>query len=221
MPKTTTDEAIVLRVYNVGETDRFCVLLMRDHGRMTARAAGVRRTKSRRGHGLLPLHRITVVWDERSFGNSISSVHCLDAHDAVWRDPYAFSCAGQGIELLLKLTEDGVPMRDVYDLTADFLRTCSGKHTSVLASLYMVKLLKLLGYLPASPSLSSRSSLALRELLDTSDDVHLSSSHQFSSPLKIELSGFLSSLLGSQLGVSLKAVPVSLAISSGVTPNCQ
>ena len=221
MSRSVTDEAIVLRVYNVGETDRFCVLLTKHHGRMTARASGVRRILSKRGQGLLPLHKINLVWEERSIGNVISSVQCLDSHHNAWCDPHTFSCTGEGIELVLQLTEDGMPMPDVYALTTEFLSTCSGHHSATVASLFMLKLLKTLGYLPASATTPRDTSAALRTLLDTSDDVTMSSSHYFSDHLAAELSVFMSSLLGSQLGVSLKAVPVRRAISSGVTPICQ
>lgn len=221
MARSVTDEAIVLRVYNVGETDRFCILLTKNHGRMTARASGVRRILSRRGQGLLPLHRVHIVWDERSIGNVVSSVQCLDAHHSAWCDPQTFSCVSEGIELVLQLTDDGMPMPDVYALTADFLRTCSGNQSATVASLFTLKLLKTLGYLPASATTPRNTSTALRTLLDTSDNVTMASSHNFSNHLADELSVFLSSLLGSQLGVSLKAVPVRRAISSGVTPICQ
>lgn len=221
MPRTYTDEAIVLRVHNVGETDRFCLLLTRDHGRITARASGVRRTMSRRGQGLLPLHRVTVVWDERSAGNFITAVSCLDSHDSAWKDPHAFSCAGQGIELLLKLTEDGTPLPELYQLTAAFLRACEGAHSAAVVSLYTLKLLKILGYLPTSTTAPRTLSSEMMSLLDTSEEATFETSYFFSTHLSSELSGFLSSFVGSQLGVSLKAPPVSLAISSGVTPTCQ
>lgn len=221
MPRSFTDEAIVLRVYNVGETDRFCLLLTRKHGRMTARASGVRRTTSRRGQGLLPLHRVTVLWEERSMGNFVTSTHCLNAHASAWRDPHAFSCAGQGIELLLKLTEDGMQMTDVYDLTAEFLCACDGSHSAAVASLYTLKLLKVLGYLPASITTPRTLSSELHQLLDASEETAFASSYLFSDHLARELSSFLSSLIGNQLGVSLKASSVCLAIPPGVTPSCQ
>lgn len=221
MSRSITDEAIVLRVYNVGETDRFCILLTKEHGRMTARASGVRRILSRRGQGLLPLHRVNVVWEERSMGNIVSSVQCLDSHHNAWCDPHTFSCVGEGIELLLQLTDDGMPMPEVYALTAEFLRTCSGNQSASVTALFTLKLLKTLGYLPASATTPRDTSTALRTLLDTSDDVTMVSSHDFPDHLASELGVFLSSLLGSQLGVSLKAVPVRRAISSCVTPICQ
>lgn len=221
MPRSFTDEAIVLRTHNVGETDRFCVLLTRKYGRMTARAAGVRRTVSNRGRGLLPLHRVSLVWEERSAGCFITSVQCLDTHDAAWKDPHTFSCAGQGIELLLKLTDDGLPMPDIYALTAEFLGACRGPHSPSVAQIFALKLLRNLGYLPAGATVPARLSADLGRLLDASERLPFSSSADIPAHLSAELGSFLSSLLGNQLGVSLRAAPVSLAISSAVTPSCQ
>lgn len=222
MPHSLTDDAIVLRTYNVGETDRFCVLLTRTHGRMTMRASGVRRLLSRRSGGLLPLHRISVTWQKHSYGNLISSAQCLDANDGAWRDPHTFSCAGEGIELLLKLTEDGLALPEVYDLTAEFLRACGGEHSPAVAHLYALKLLQLLGFLPSAATAPGRApSAKLAILIDAAETLPFTESSCMDAQLTGELSGFVSSLLGNQLGVSLRAAPVSLAISSGVTPICQ
>src|SRR6185369_14277547 len=130
-----------LRTHNVGETDRFCILLTRDHGRVAARATGVRRLLSRRGGGLLPLHRVSVTCETHSFGMVIAGSSCLDAHAAVWQDPQAFACAEQGTELLLRFIEDGEPVADVYRLTSAFIRSCSGPHAALLPPLFTLKLL--------------------------------------------------------------------------------
>lgn len=219
MPRTLTDEAIVLKSHNVGETDRFVVLLTRAHGRMTARVTGARKLQSRRGRGLLPLHRISVTWELHSFGNVVTAAECLDAHHGAWKDPHAFSCSGQGIELLLKLTEDGHPMPEVFQITADFLAACFGPHSPAVAALYALKLLNILGYLPSAATAPARSSPELLALIDASETMPFSSADRLAH-LEGEVSVFLTSLLGSQLGLTLKSLPVSLAISSGVTPIC-
>ncbi len=219
MPRPLTDEAIVLKAHNVGETDRFVVLLTRTHGRMTARATGARKLLSHRGRGLLPLHRISVTWEQHSFGNTVTAAECLDAHAAAWSDPHAFSCAAQGIELLLKLTEDGYPLPEAYQITSDFLAACSGPHSPSVAALYALKLLKIFGYLPSGATAPARTSPRLMKLIDASETLPFASAGRMAQ-LEGELASFLSSLLGSQLGVSLKSLPVSLAMSSGVTPIC-
>ncbi len=221
MPHVRTDEAIVLRSHNVGEADRFCVLLTKYHGRIAVRALGARKIRSRRGRGLLPLHRVSVTWEQHSFGNSIVSVECLDAHSSAWCDAQRFSCAAQGVELLLALTEDGLDLPDVYDLTADFLRACGSSTPTTALRLFTLKLLKLLGYLPSAESAPMRLSPAFAELLRTLDTIRITDIRLLSDSLSVEIGRFLQGLLGSQLGVSLKSPDVRLRISSSVTPTCQ
>lgn len=219
MPRSFTDEAIVLKAHNVGETDRFLVLLTRRHGRMTARVAGARRLQSRRGRGLLPLHKISCTWEEHSFGCSVTAAECLSAHDHVWRDPHAFSAASQGIELVLKVTEDGYPLPEIFALTDDFLSACDAGRPTSVSLLYTLKLLDQLGYLPSASTAPAHLS---RELFRVIDDVRTMpfASAPTLAHLEDELAAFVSSLLGSQLGVTLKSLPVSLALSSAVTPTC-
>lgn len=222
MPHSFTDEAIVLRSHNVGETDRFCVLFTRVHGRLTVRVTGARKVRSRRGRGLLPLHQVSVTWEKHSFGNTVIAAECIVAHSAVWRDPRRFSCAMQAVELLLALTEDGLDLPQVYDLTVAFLSACGDDATPTVAlRLYTLKLLKLLGYLPSEESVSMRISLSLAAFLADLDVVSFTDLTRFDDVLSIEIGYFLQGLLGSQLGISLKSPEVRLRISSGVTPICQ
>ncbi len=55
------DEAVVLRVFPLGEADRIVVLLTKQHGKVRAVAKGVRRLKSRFGGRLEPLMRVDVL----------------------------------------------------------------------------------------------------------------------------------------------------------------
>ncbi len=250
MPRSWTDEAIVLRTYNVGETDRFCILLTKSRGRMAARASGVRRLTSRRGAGLLPLHRIHVTLEAHTLGATVTAAQSIDSHSGAWRDPHAFSCAERGIELLLKFIEDGHPLDDVYALTCDFLSLCCAPHAAHLTELFTLKLLTMLGISP-SVRISSISHHPLKESDDIvfsprtggfatrseeSSGVRLSKGlvsllrHVETTPLaaamiaapglESELRRFVQRLLGSQLGVTLSAPGVSLALSSAVTPIC-
>lgn len=244
-----TDEAIVLRTYNVGETDRFCVLFAERAGRIAARANGVRRLMSRRGSGLLPLHRIHFTYELRSAGYSITVAACLDAHASAWRDPHVFSCAHQGIELLLKLTEEGEPLPEIYALTCAFLRACRAPHPKHLVPIFTLKLLHLLGSLPSATH-SSVSHLPFRagdRLVVSPRSGGLSLQHEEVGGASIspelhalllriptidladppsgpeaglrDLERYVQGLLGNQLGVALASPAVSLAMSSGVTPS--
>ena len=237
MPRSWTDEALVLRTYNVGEADRFCILLTRDHGRVAARATGVRRLLSRSGSGLLPLHRVSVTCEAHSFGMVIASVTCIDPHAESWRDPYTFSCAQQGIELLLRLIEDGEPLPEVYRLTRTFLAACTRPYAQDLPSVFAIKLLQLLGSCPsfthssvshrplaacdqvvyslrsgglatvAEDAGGMRLSPAFSEWLRSMDALSFQQPLQLSTSLSGDLTRFVHCLLGSQLGSSVLVAP--------------
>ena len=54
------DEAIVLRTYKLKESDRICVLLTNEHGKVRAVAHGVRKTSSRLGARMEVLDHVDV-----------------------------------------------------------------------------------------------------------------------------------------------------------------
>ena len=54
------DEAVVLRTYKSGESDRVVVLWTRHHGKVRALAKGVRKTSSRMGGSLEPMGHVKV-----------------------------------------------------------------------------------------------------------------------------------------------------------------
>ena len=58
--KELADEAIVLRTYRSGESDRVVVLWTRHHGKLRVLAKGVRKTTSRMGGSLEPMGHVSV-----------------------------------------------------------------------------------------------------------------------------------------------------------------
>jgi len=58
--KELRDEAVVLRTYKSGESDRVCVVWTRHHGKVRVLAKGVRKTSSRMGGSLEPMGHVSV-----------------------------------------------------------------------------------------------------------------------------------------------------------------
>jgi DNA repair protein RecO (recombination protein O) len=147
MPRTYTVDAIVLRTTDIGEADRFCVLFTRELGKVMARASGVRKPKSAMGGALLPLRHITVQLKEWQNGYIVQSAETrpethIGAMDIQW-----FGDAQQGIELLMRLTEDGQPLPEVFHATLQFLTLC-GDASLPWPLAYSIRLTHLLGLLP-------------------------------------------------------------------------
>lgn len=248
MPRPLSDEAIVLRSYNVGETDRFCLFLTKSHGRIAVRVQGARKLLSRRGRGLLPLHRVLIQWEESSAGARITGSDCLNAHAAAWTDPATLAVAQEGINMLIKLTESGTPIQDVYALAIEFLEACRSGHPTHLLHIFVLRLFDLLGFLPSvthsavthrtlredqaivySPSDGGISAMEdgrngirisplLRTLLETLDHYPLTALQSCPPSLLVELGRFTSVLSGSQLGSSVS--PLRFSVSAAAMPIC-
>jgi DNA repair protein RecO (recombination protein O) len=75
------DDAVVLRVQKLGESDRIITLLTRRHGRLRAVARGVRRTSSRFGARLEPFGHVDVqlAGNPEGVGSALHSVSQVEA----------------------------------------------------------------------------------------------------------------------------------------------
>lgn len=148
MSRSFSCEAVVLKAYDVGEADRFCILLTRERGRLTARASGARRPRSRLGGFLLPFQHLSLTLKEGT-----GSMHVAGAAPAEPRLQdlsllAPFTQAQQGIELLLSLVSHEEPIPQVFAATLSFLVSCRlASENAALA--YTARLLRLLGLLPS------------------------------------------------------------------------
>lgn len=158
MTHSVTLDALILRTYDVGEADRFCVLFTLERGRISARAYGVRRPKSHMAASLLPFTHASIQLRENGDGFTIESAKSQGVHHADRSNLHWFMQATQGIELLLKLTEDGHPLPDVFRATLTFLTMCD--HEERAAVSYAIRLLHLLGFLPATSHLERQYALS-------------------------------------------------------------
>jgi DNA repair protein RecO (recombination protein O) len=151
MSHRETVDAVVLRTIDIGEADRFCVLLTREKGRLAARAKAVRKPGSRMGGCLLPLRRVNVEIHENG-----DHLLIIGATDKLRDDDMVFSFgsflrSSQGIDVLLSLIEDNEPLPAVFDLLCAFLRHASEDDPGVLTA-FQARLLHLLGLLPSDNS---------------------------------------------------------------------
>lgn len=142
-------ESVVLQTHDVGEADRFCVLFTRERGKCAALARGARRLSSRMGSLLLPLRHLTVNLHEKGEGKLITAVSDLDEVTERTQDVTSFVRIAEGVELLLRLTEDDEPLPTVFDLLLQFRDACrDGSPDPVLP--FHLSLLQCLGILPVT-----------------------------------------------------------------------
>jgi len=147
MPHAHVYDAIVLRTIDVGEADRFCVLFTRELGKVSVRAAAARKPKSALGAAMLPLRHIRVMLKEWHSGYIVQGAESLPDVGMSHANIAWFSDAQQGIELLMRLTEDGEPMPEVFHAVLQFLTVC-GDPDIPMPLAFSIRLLELLGLLP-------------------------------------------------------------------------
>ena len=85
--KELADEAVVLRTYKSGESDRVGVLWTRHHGKLRVLAKGVRKTSSRMGGSLEPMGHVKV--DLVNFWAHHPLARILIEQPAIWTMPIA------------------------------------------------------------------------------------------------------------------------------------
>ena len=147
MSRSLSVHAIILRTIDIGEADRFCILFTKEYGRMAARAKSVRKMTSRLGGILLPLRCVRLELHQSDHSLTITSGQ-IDGEAEAFREYGSVLSLQQGIELLLALTQDEEPLEDVFDLLQQFVGA-SAYSTSTLLAAFQLRLLHLLGVLPA------------------------------------------------------------------------
>ena len=151
--KLYRDDAVVLRVQKLGESDRIITLLTRRHGRVRAVAKGVRRTMSRFGGRLEPFGHIDVQLAEGRSLHTVSQVEGIDLMGRAFLTDYPRYTAASAIaETAERLSpEELEPSLRLFQLTLGALRARSvGEHPAPLVlDAYLLRAMSYAGWAPA------------------------------------------------------------------------
>jgi len=151
--KLYRDDAVVLRVQKLGESDRIITLLTRRHGRLRAVAKGVRRTTSRFGARLEPFGHIDVQIAEGRTLHVINQVEGIDLLGRSFLEDYPRYTAASAIaETAERLSpEEYEPSLRLFQLTLGALRAlAAGEHTaSLVLDAYLLRAMSHAGWAPA------------------------------------------------------------------------
>lgn len=144
-------QALVLRTYPLGESDRIVVFLTRDRGKKRGVAKGARRSRRRFGGSLEPLTRVRVEYVERE-SRELVSVHFADtvASPLSARDPEALCYVGYFAELIDEWSPDNDANDALFRLgcaTLDGL--AGGAPAGALARYFEYWVLRLQGVYPS------------------------------------------------------------------------
>jgi DNA repair protein RecO (recombination protein O) len=144
-------EALVLRTYKLGESDRIVVFLTRDRGKKRGVARGARVSRRRFGAALEPFTRVRVSYFEKET-RELVSLNFADplASPMAAQDPAALGYVGYFAELLDAWAQDNDAQEPLFRLGSAVLDALADGAPSVpLARYFEYWLLKLQGVYPA------------------------------------------------------------------------
>ena len=152
------DDAVVLRVQKLGESDRIITLLTRRHGRLRAVARGVRRTMSRFGARLEPFGHVDLQLAGSPEGvgsplHSVSQVEAVALYGKQFLTDYPRYTAASAIaETAERLTPiEREPSLRLFQLTLGALKAlAAGEHAGGLVlDAYLLRAMATAGWAPA------------------------------------------------------------------------
>ena len=147
MARTQSYEALVLRSFDIGEADRFCIFFTKERGRLAARARGVRKMMSRMGGSLLPFSHVRIQLAETEHSLTITSAQSFSHHLLDYGEYEVFTQLMRGMELVLALTEDDEPLPQVFELLLTFVHAAAVPGCDPVLP-FSLSLLHVLGLLP-------------------------------------------------------------------------
>jgi DNA repair protein RecO (recombination protein O) len=147
--RTYTSEGIVLARKNYGEADRILIAYTKDFGRAAFIAKGVRRPKSKKRGHIEVFNRIKF---QAAMGRNldlITEAEVIDDFAQVRQSLKKISLAYYFAEVIGRITHEGEPNRELFDLMLDTLdKLKSAKELKKLRLNFVTRLLTTLGYWP-------------------------------------------------------------------------
>jgi DNA repair protein RecO (recombination protein O) len=166
MPLHTTD-ALILRTYKLGESDRIVVFLTRDRGKKRGVAKNARQSRRRFGGGLEPLTYGRVGYVERErrelvrldyiepIRSPLSIIGPAAANEGAVGNDIALGYVGYFAELIDEWAQDADPNETLFRLGASIVEAmAAGIATEPLARYFEFWLLRLQGVYEPDPRLS-------------------------------------------------------------------
>ncbi len=145
-------EAIVLESFDLGESDRLLAFYTKDFGKVKGVAKGARRSRKRFVGRLEPASciRLFFHYSEKSELVRVEDAALINGFDGLRGDIEMFTAACYLVELTGAFTRPGVSQSGVFSLLKSFLSLMDeGGSSLTISRFFEVKLLSLLGYMPA------------------------------------------------------------------------
>lgn len=141
-------EAVVLKVFDHGESDKIITLFTSDSGKITAIAKGAKRSKKRFVGKLELFNHLDIGYADNKFSSlvRIDEAELLNPFPALRSDYSRFVCATLASELVLNWTAEGDQDDNLFQLLTWTLTLLSSNDPLPTLLLFQLHLLSLLGF---------------------------------------------------------------------------
>lgn len=135
------DKAIVLRTYDLRESDRIIVMMSEEHGKVRAVANGVRKMSSRFGARLEPLSHVDVLLSRGKELDTVSQVELVTSARGLYTDLDRLTRGLAMLEAVDQLGMDGEPTPHLYKMLVGALQWLSENDSALVLAAFYFKLL--------------------------------------------------------------------------------
>lgn len=142
------DDAVVLRTYRLGESDRIVVLLTESNGKVRAVAKGVRKTRSRLGSRLEPLSHVSVLLHKGRELDIVSQVEPIDTASVLRANLDKMTQGLAMLEAVDQMTIDREPVPHIHRMLVGALGALARDGSSLVVGAFYLKLLAAEGFEP-------------------------------------------------------------------------
>ena len=142
------DQAVVLRTIRLGEADRIVTFLTSAHGKVSAVAKGVRKTKSRFGGRLEPTGHVALLLYRGRDLDVVTQVDALEQFRPVREDLERLAKAHTLLEVTDQVAQERQSSPRLYQMLVGALRALAAHDAPLLVPAFFLKLLACEGFEP-------------------------------------------------------------------------
>jgi len=144
------DNAVVLRTWKLGESDRIVSLMTQSSGKVRCVAKGARKTKSRFGSRVEPTNHLQVqLYRGKGDLDTLTQVESIDRFPTLREDLELFARASSLLESIEVVSQDHEPNEALYTMLVRALHTVSTSDSHLVVAGFFLKLLSHEGLAPS------------------------------------------------------------------------
>ena len=144
------DNAVVLRTWKLGESDRIVSLMTQSSGKVRCVAKGARKTKSKFGSRVEPTNHLQVqLYRGKGDLDTLTQVESIDRFPSLREDLELFARASSLLESIEVVSQDHEPNEALYTMLVRALHTVATSDSHLVVAGFFLKLLSHEGLAPS------------------------------------------------------------------------